>query len=83
MPGAIHLAVLTMFLAIVSFLVRLWKPIGWSYEPLNLQFPFFPQYIAMFILGIVAYRRQWLTRIPTSLGRSSLIRQLPGVRRVL
>ncbi len=72
-PRGIHLAILAASLGIVSFLVRLWKPIGWSYEPLNFQFPFFPQYIVMFILGIVAYRRQWLTQLPTTIGRLSLI----------
>jgi len=49
--------------------VRIWLPVGWSFEPLNLQFPFFPQYICMFIVGIVAYRRNWLTRIPDAMGR--------------
>ncbi|HNS21005.1 MAG TPA: acyltransferase family protein [Sedimentisphaerales bacterium] len=72
-PRGVYLAVLAASLGIVSFLVRLWKPVGWSYEPLNFQFPFFPQYIVMFILGIVAYRRQWLTQLPTTVGRLSLI----------
>lgn len=67
------MAVLAASLGIVSFLVRLWKPIGWSYEPLNFQFPFFPQYIVMFVLGVVAHRRQWLTQLSTTVGRSSLI----------
>jgi len=56
-------------LGVVSFLVRIWLPIGWVFEPLNLQFPFFPQYICMFIVGITAYRRNWLTRIPDAMGR--------------
>ena len=72
-PGVVHLAVLGVSLAVVSFLVRLWKPIGWSYEPLNFQFPFFPQYVVMFTLGVLAYRRQWLMRISKNVGRVSLI----------
>ncbi len=72
-PSGVSLAVLAVSLAIASFLVRLWKPVGWSYEPLNFQFPYFPQYIVMFILGVQAYRRQWLTRLSTRLGRTSLI----------
>ncbi len=72
-PRIVHLGVLAVALGISSFLVRLWKPIGWSYEPLNFQFPFFPQYIVMFILGVVAYRRQWLTRISKGVGRLSLV----------
>jgi fucose 4-O-acetylase-like acetyltransferase len=72
-PSISPLAVLALSLGIVSFLVRVWKPIGWSYEPLNFQLPFFPQYVVMFILGIIAYRRQWLTEISTAVGRSLLI----------
>jgi surface polysaccharide O-acyltransferase-like enzyme len=72
-PGFRSLAVLALVLGVASFLVRLWKPIGWSYGPLNFQFPFFPQYIAMFILGVMAYRRQWLTRLSAAVGRPSLI----------
>jgi surface polysaccharide O-acyltransferase-like enzyme len=56
-------------LGAVSFVVRIWLPIGWAFEPLNLQFPFFPQYICLFIVGVVAYRRNWLARIPDVMGR--------------
>jgi glucan biosynthesis protein C len=49
--------------------VRIWLPIGWAFGPLNLQFPFFPQYICLFIVGIVAYRRNWLVRIPDVMGK--------------
>jgi len=71
-PSGFSLAVLAISLGAASFLVRLWRPVGWCYEPLNFQFPYFPQYIVMFILGVQAYRRQWLTRLPTELGRTSL-----------
>ena len=56
-------------LALVDFLIRLWLPIGWTFQPLNFQFPFFPQYISMFILGIIAYRRGWFTRMPEAMGK--------------
>jgi surface polysaccharide O-acyltransferase-like enzyme len=56
-------------LALVNFLIRLWLPIGWTFQLLNFQFPFFPQYISMFILGIIAYRRSWFTRIPDAMGK--------------
>ncbi|OHB66934.1 MAG: hypothetical protein A2Y76_03760 [Planctomycetes bacterium RBG_13_60_9] len=72
-PSARSLAILALCLGTVTFLVRLWKPIGWCFEPLNLQLPFFPQYVVMFILGIIAYRRRWLTGISTAVGRWSLI----------
>jgi hypothetical protein len=51
-------------LALITFVIRIWLPMGWWFQPLNLMFAEFPQYISMFILGLIAYRRGWLTRIP-------------------
>jgi len=41
----------------------------WTFEPLNLQFPFFAQYIALFAVGLIAYRRDWLLGLPGTTGR--------------
>jgi hypothetical protein len=64
----LKIALFAIALSAVTFVVRIWLPIGWSFEPLNFQFPFFPQYICMFIVGIIAYRRNWLVRIPEEMG---------------
>ena len=69
LPSNLTTAAFAVALGAVSFLVRIWLPIGWAFRPLNLQFPFFPQYICLFIVGVMAYRRNWLTRIPDSMGR--------------
>ena len=68
-PSNLIIALFALALSAVTFIVRIWLPIGWSFEPLNFQFPFFPQYICMFIVGIIAYRRNWLVRIPGTMGR--------------
>ncbi len=68
-PRNVAIAAFALALGAVSFVVRIWLPIGWNFGPLNFQFPFFPQYICMFIVGIVAYRRNWLVRIPDAMGR--------------
>jgi glucan biosynthesis protein C len=73
LPGSLTIAAFAAALGAVSFIVRIWLPVGWAFGPLNLQFPFFPQYICMFIVGIAAYRRNWLTRIPDSMGRLWLL----------
>jgi len=44
-------------------------PIGWNFDPLNLQIAFFPQYIVLFIIGLIAYHRDWLTGISDSTGK--------------
>ena len=64
-----QLLTLAVILCAVSFLVRTWWPIGWGFEPMNLQLPFFPQYIAAFFLGTAAVRRGWFSGIGDDLGR--------------
>jgi len=68
-PSNISIALFALLLGLAGFLVRLWRPIEWSFEPLNLQLPFFAQYIALFILGLVAYRRNWLASLSEAAGR--------------
>jgi len=68
-PGYITISIFALALGAVTFVVRIWLPIGWAFGPLNFQFPFFPQYICLFIVGILAYRRNWLMRIPDAMGK--------------
>jgi len=69
LPSNKEIAFFALALGAVSFVVRIWLPMGWAFEPLNLQFPFFPQYICFFIIGIIAYRGDWFARIPKAAGR--------------
>jgi len=68
-PGNGPIVLFALLLGVAGFLVRLWRPVEWSFEPLNLQFPFFAQYIALFIVGLIAYRRNWLLGLPETMGR--------------
>ena len=69
MPGNLAIAITGLALGVLTFAVRLWRPLGWGLAPLNLQLPFFPQYICLFIVGTIAYRYDWLRRIPVAVGR--------------
>ncbi len=42
-----------------------------NFSLLNLQFPFFifAQYIALFVVGLIAYRRNWLLSLPEATGK--------------
>jgi glucan biosynthesis protein C len=68
-PRSRAIALFALFLAIITFLVRLFFPVNTSFVPLNLQFANFPQYIALFVLGLVAYRRNWLSTLSDATGR--------------
>ena len=62
-------------LAGVTFLVRLWIPVGrsvWDFPTLA----YLPQYLGFFILGIFAVRRDWLRTIPGSMGAVGFITAL-------
>lgn len=66
LPTNTQVAGLALAIGFCTFLVRIWQPIGTNI--LNMQFCFFSQYILLFIVGIVAWRRDWLMRIPYRFG---------------
>ena len=74
-PSSKAIVLCAMLLAAVTFVIRLRVPMGWKFEPLNLQFPFFVQYIALFVAGLIA--------LPLCFVLSNLIRKLPYADRVL
>lgn len=59
-------------LALITFLVRLWLPFGWTIPLLNLIPSNFPQYIGLFLVGLLATRHGWFQRIPASMGKVGL-----------
>jgi glucan biosynthesis protein C len=69
LPGNVSIALVALLLGFASFLVRLVSPVNDTFVPLNLQFANFAQYITLFVLGLVAYRRNWLAAIPMRTGR--------------
>ncbi len=71
-PGNVAIAVFALAVGLVTFTVRIWLPVGWWFVPLNFQFPHFPQYVALFIVGTVAYRRDWLSAISADRARGRL-----------
>jgi surface polysaccharide O-acyltransferase-like enzyme len=69
-PGNGAIALFALLLGVAGFLVRLvFIRDEYFFKPLNLQFPFFAPYIALFVLGLIAYRRNWLLNLPDRTGR--------------
>ena len=69
-PGNGAIALFAVLLGMAGFLVRFVFPMDeYLFQPLNLQLGFFAQYIAMFIVGLIAYRRNWLLSLPDKTGR--------------
>lgn len=65
-----RLVVLGLSIGVSTFLVRLVLPVD-SPQPLNLKVWGWPEYLAMFGLGVVAARRGWLRPVSRALARRS------------
>ena len=61
-PGGGRVALFALLRGVVTFNARLEFPVNSRFEPLNLQFGNFAQYIALFAAGLVAYRRNNFAR---------------------
>jgi glucan biosynthesis protein C len=61
-PGNGAIALFALALGVATFVVRVWARVNAYFEPWHLELAHFPQYIVMFVAGVVAYRRNWLMR---------------------
>jgi glucan biosynthesis protein C len=67
-PSNIAIAVFALCLGVITFVVRI-RPVRWDLKLLFLPFPYLPQYVGLFIVGLVAYRRNWLLVITDAMGK--------------
>jgi glucan biosynthesis protein C len=56
-------------LGLVTFVVRLWWSVGFQPRPFNVPLGYLPQYISLYVLGIVAHRRNWFFKLTPRMGR--------------
>ena len=75
LPTHITILIFTLFLAAVTWVVRIWYPID-RWVPFLFFIPseiaHLPQYISLFVIGLMAYRADWLRRLPTETGMTWL-----------
>jgi glucan biosynthesis protein C len=62
-PSNRAMSLFALLLGLATFVVRIWMPMGWWWEPLHQEPAHFPQYIGFFVVGLVAYRHSWFSRI--------------------
>ncbi len=65
-PGSPDLLRFALILSLAGFFIRIWWPAGDSFS--NLQFGFFPGYIAMFAVGVLAYKNNWFENFSYPVG---------------
>lgn len=69
LPSNNTILLFAFVIGIISFLVRIIFPVGWVLHPVGFQLAHFTQYIALFALGIVAFRSQWVEKLDPARGR--------------
>jgi len=73
-PGYLTVCLFVLMLAALSYLMRIVIPLSMSIPIVG--FPslaYLPQYLSFFILGIFAFRRNWLQTIPGSMGKVGFV----------
>jgi surface polysaccharide O-acyltransferase-like enzyme len=69
-PNYLEIGIFALALALVSYLFRIVIPMGMSVPILGFPTPaYIPQYLSFFILGTLAFRRDWFRTIPNSMGK--------------
>ncbi len=63
------IVVFALGLSLATYVVRLFWPVGWWWEPPHQELAHFPQYIAFFAVGILAYRYGWFERVTSAQAR--------------
>jgi uncharacterized integral membrane protein len=75
LPGTRSILGFIVTLGLLSFVVRLWWPLGWWWAPpwwmhlLSLPGGFLPQFLSLYVLGCIAYRRNWFAELTPRMGR--------------
>ena len=71
-PGYVSIGTFMLVLALASYLMRFIVPLGESV----FDFPtlaYLPQYLSFYILGTIAYRRDWFRNLPGSIGVTGFV----------
>jgi glucan biosynthesis protein C len=69
-PGSWTILGFILALGLGSFVVRIWWPQYYQPGPLNLPLGYLLQYACFFVLGIVAFRGNWLYKLTPRMGRN-------------
>ncbi|MBE9916466.1 acyltransferase family protein [Paenibacillus donghaensis] len=70
-PHIIKIFLFTAFVALITFIVRIWYPIDHWIGFLGFiqtEFAHVPQYVSFFIIGLTAAKHNWIVRIPKTIG---------------
>jgi surface polysaccharide O-acyltransferase-like enzyme len=72
-PSNWTMACFAFVLGAIVFVMRIWLPINSYFKPLGLPMAYVPQYVALFVVGLIAYRGDWFQGIPVVTGKRWLV----------
>ena len=58
-PNNSKILLFAVGIGVISFIVRIWFPVGWALKPFGFQLAHFPQYIVLFYIGIISSKNNW------------------------
>jgi surface polysaccharide O-acyltransferase-like enzyme len=68
-PSIAYIVLFAVGLGVISFVTRIVFPVGWVLKPLGFQLGHFPQYIGLFMVGLLAYKNDWFEKLPDHTGK--------------
>ncbi|MFD0795581.1 acyltransferase family protein [Mucilaginibacter litoreus] len=71
-PGTKGIFLFSIAIGVISFLIRIKLPVGWVLRPVGFQPGHFSQYIALFIIGLLASKNNWLHQLSFKTGQKML-----------
>ena len=66
-------------LSILTFVVRIWFPVGWLFKPFSLELANLFQYMAFFVVGLYLPRTRWFDSLSLKTGKVWMIITLTSV----
>lgn len=69
-PNSLNILFYALITGVFTFLIRLKFPVGYVFQPLNLQIPQIIQYIFAYLLGIIAFQGNWFDQLEQIYSRS-------------
>jgi glucans biosynthesis protein C len=66
-PGTVSIMLFICALSLATYLIRIYYPPG--KQVFHLRLGNYPQYVGMFIVGIAAFRRDWVLKLTDNMGR--------------
>lgn len=75
-PRNLEILAFTLAIAVVTFVVRIWYPIDkWSafLRFIQVAFADVPRDLSFFVIGVIAYRRNWFLNMPKKTGKVWLL----------